>query len=70
MILPINSGGALIALTAVLLRHIHNYTTRTGKKTYLRNNCIIAVIYAALASEFAYIPYFARMLSAFSTAGW
>ena len=45
------------------------YTTKAGKKTYLRHNCIIAVIAAALASVFTYIPYFVQMFSAFGTAG-
>ena len=45
------------------------YTTRAGKKTYLKHNCIIAIICAILASVFTYIPYFAQILSAYGTAG-
>lgn len=45
------------------------YTTRAGKRTYFRYNCIMSSIMAVTASTFVYIPYFVQMLKSFGTDG-
>lgn len=45
------------------------YTTKAGKKTYFKHNCIMSSIIAITISLFIYIPYFAQILKNFGTDG-
>ncbi len=45
------------------------YTTKAGRRTYYRHNCVIAILLAITVSLGVNIPYFAQILSAYGTDG-
>ncbi len=45
------------------------YTTKAGRRTYYRHNCIMAILLAVTVCLGVNIPYFAQILSAYGTDG-
>lgn len=45
------------------------YTTKSGKRSYLRHKILVSVIIAVIVSAFVYIPYFISVLDTYGTQG-
>lgn len=45
------------------------YTTKEGKRTYLKHNAIIAALFAAFLALAIYVPHYIHMLTVYGTQG-